>query len=82
MFKFSGTPVEFDCTHICKKKFDEQLESLVDMNTTLLNQWHNLIQKKKFITNLNCLHNLKKKKASSLFNNEFLNTEHFLCQIF
>lgn len=20
MFKFSGTPVEFDCTHICKKK--------------------------------------------------------------
>lgn len=41
MFKFSGTPVEFDCTHICKKKkkkkFDEQLESLVDMNTTLTN---------------------------------------------
>lgn len=39
MVKFSGTPVEFDCTHICKKKkkFDEQLESLVDMNTTLTN---------------------------------------------
>lgn len=38
MLKFSGTPVEFDCTHICKKKkFDEQLESLVDMNTTLTN---------------------------------------------
>lgn len=37
MFKFSGTPVEFDCTHICKKKIDEQLESLVDMNTTLIN---------------------------------------------
>lgn len=25
------------------------------------NQWHNLIQKKKFITNLNCWHNFKKK---------------------
>lgn len=52
------------------------------------NQWHNLIQKKKFITNLNCWHNFKKKKPPhcSTMNfwtlntsfAKFLNTKYFV----